>query len=91
MCKQLRPILNERDQLFRWSGPSFVALLEREAPIEQVKREIGRVAKMRVEDLIEIDSRSVLLPISASWTVFPKLSSARLLMSKIDEFVTSHG
>jgi diguanylate cyclase (GGDEF)-like protein len=89
VCEHFRSALSAEDRVFRWSGPTFVALLARGRAVEDVRKEIARIASAKLEDVIEIGARSVLLPISASWSVFPMTSSPKLLIGKIDQFARS--
>ncbi len=84
-----RNALSADDLLFRWQGPSFLAILRRPSNIEEVRKEIARIASSRAEELVEIGNRTVLLPVSASWTVFPMSASTRLLVARLDQFVAS--
>jgi GGDEF domain-containing protein len=77
------------DALFRWSGPAFVLLLERDAPIEFVRAELGRICDRKIELEVTIGTRSALLPVSASFTIMPMLPSVKLLAHKIDAFIAS--
>jgi GGDEF domain-containing protein len=59
--------LSKTDQLFRWRGPGFLALIDRPGPEISVRAEIARMVSARLEQQIELGGRSVLLPIGASW------------------------
>jgi len=77
------------DRLFRWSGPAFMILLERDGPLEFVRSEVVRICSRTLEMSIELSSRSILLPISSAWSVFPMLASARLVAHKLDSFIAT--
>lgn len=83
----LRSGLAPADQLFRWSGPSFLALIERQDPIERVRTELNRFLGTTIEKMVDASGRSVMLPISATWSILPKLPTAKLLIRSIDAFV----
>ena len=78
--------LREEDRLFRWSGPTLVALLPRVSRLEIVREELARVMDAPFEYTVQTVSRGVLLPVSARWAVFPTMASPRLLFHKIDGF-----
>jgi diguanylate cyclase (GGDEF)-like protein len=80
--KRLRP----EDRLFRWTGPALVALLPRVNRLEIVREELAGVMNAPFEFTVQTASRSVLLPVSARWAVFPMMASPRLLFHKIDSF-----
>ena len=78
------------DQLFRWSGPALMALLEREGQqMPQVREEVARFANQRVEKTLQVGGRSVLLPVAANWTLFPlaHFRPVQLLFYQVDNFV----
>jgi len=83
VARRLRP----EDRLFRWSGPALVVLLPRVNRIEIVREEMARVMDAPFEYTVQMASRGVLLPVTARWSVFPMMASARLLFHKIDSFV----
>jgi len=91
LCHHFRSALSAADRMFRWQGPALLALLERSHSVDDVRKEIARIAAVKIEDAIEIGSRSVLLPISGSYTVFPVSSSLKLLIARIDQFIASQG
>ena len=74
-------------KLFRWSEASFVALLERKEAGEQVRREIARLLSRRLEQTFEMVGRSVVLPITSTWTIVPLFESGYAQsLSKLDAF-----
>jgi GGDEF domain-containing protein len=78
------------DALFRWSGPSFLALLRRVGTLEQVRQEAASIAAKRLEYTLPRGTRTVLLTPSATSWVFPPADSLAALIEKIDRFVASH-
>ena len=82
--------LRQGDRLYRWRGPSFLALLRRPDPVDAIRAEMTRIASTRLEKTVEIGTRSVLLPIGVHSAVFAVSSSVRLLTHKIDAFVATH-
>lgn len=82
----LRKQLPEKDLLFRWSGPTLVALLFRPHDLERVRDEIGRIMDFKHEHTVQTASRTVLLPISARWAIFPMMAPLAHLLQKVDSF-----
>ncbi len=88
---RLQRLLRAGDTLFRWSGPAFVALLERQAPEVALEREVRHFATQRHEEFIELEGRSGLVSVTASWTILPvfQFDAAHAVTSRIDRFVAS--
>lgn len=84
--KALRPA----DRLYRWRGPSFLALLKRPDAVDTVHTEMQRVNMSKLEKTVEIGNKFVLLPIGVHSAIFAVSSSVRLLTHKIDAFVATH-
>ena len=59
------------DQLFRWSGPAFVAILERQESTLNVSSEVQRIASAPLSRFFETSSRSVYLPIKMTAIAVP--------------------
>jgi GGDEF domain-containing protein len=59
-----RVLLRPADQLFRWDGPRFVALLEREDSLMDVRRELRRVIPGRFR--CELRAGSMLLSVAVA-------------------------
>jgi len=74
--------LSQTDQLFRWRGPGFLALVDRNGPEISVRAEIARMVSARLEQQIELGGRSVLLPIAASWMLTSVANSTMENISK---------
>src|SRR4051794_35335666 len=53
------------DLLFRWTGPAFVAMMER-AEIESITGEVQRIASIPLNRFFETASRTVYLPMKLS-------------------------
>ena len=71
------------DQVFRWSGPTVVALMRRRSALD-VRSVIGPVLLPRLT--VKIGNPDVQVPVSARWTVLPLMVSPRLLFHKMDSF-----
>lgn len=84
--------LNAGDQLFRWTGPVFLVLMDRPDLPDSVRTEVKRVTSKKLETTVQIGSRSVLLPVTSSAAIFSLLDadSAAGLVEKIDTFVAEH-
>jgi diguanylate cyclase (GGDEF)-like protein len=91
VCERLRSSLAAGDAMFRWRGPCFIALLERGSEIEEVRSEMAAIAGTKIEDVTEIGGRTILLPITLSWSVFAIKGSPRHLTLRIDQFVATQG
>ncbi len=89
LCEGVRSGLSADDRVFRWSGPCLVALLLRTAPEHEVKNELRRITGALKEDLVDIGNRSVLLPMSPAWAIFPLNEPSRIIREKIEQFVAS--
>lgn len=91
LAARLRSFVRPGEAIFRWSGPAFVALLEREASEAVLEREVRHFASQRQEEFIEAQGRDGLLPLAASWAVVPifRCATGELVASKIDRFVAS--
>lgn len=72
--------------LFRWTGPA-VLLLRRGSP-DGVQAEMRRAFDPRLDFEVDSGSRSILLTIGVSWSVVPMMVDPRLVVNKIDAFVT---
>jgi GGDEF domain-containing protein len=81
--------MTRRDRLFRWTGPAFVALVEREENATQVREEISRYANRRLSRTVTVGARSVLLPVGASWTILAGHdgTSVQSLVRQIETFI----
>jgi GGDEF domain-containing protein len=87
--RMVRTQLGPEDQLFRWSELALLALLARPDSLESVRNEVGRLMATRLEHTIQTPSRSILLPVSARWTLFPVMASPRLIYQKLDAFAAA--
>jgi len=84
MAKQL----SAGDKLFRWAGPAFMAILEREVPLGIVRLLVKRMMDAKIEVDYSGDGRSVLIPVSAVWSAL-QLTSASDADKQIQTFVAS--
>jgi diguanylate cyclase (GGDEF)-like protein len=81
--------LSNSDQLFRWRGPAFLALLDRQAQGAAVRAEMTKMFAERLRYEVEIGNRTVLLPLSVSWSVFQlgNFHDVHALGIQLDAFV----
>jgi GGDEF domain-containing protein len=80
--------LAEADRLFRWTGPALVAIVGRPAPVGKVRLEMKQFLEAKIEVTYTGEGRSVLLPISAAWSVLP-LTSATEADKRIQTFIAT--
>jgi GGDEF domain-containing protein len=85
MQQQLSP----GDRLFRWRGPALVALLESTEPLDQVRNRIRRIMELRVEQTLDIEGRSVMIPVSAAWSAFQIITTVAAAEKQIEIFTAS--
>ena len=80
------------DRVFRWSGPAFLAVLQRADCVEAVTLEMRRIAARKIDKELEIRDRSVMVPLSASVCLVPLKPNSRLraLTAELDQFASSH-
>jgi diguanylate cyclase (GGDEF)-like protein len=80
--------LTNGDQLFRWTGASLLALVLRPAKIETVREELRYLLEQKLEYTVRTATRSVRLPVTVRWTLFPTMASSRLLIQRVDSFAS---
>jgi GGDEF domain-containing protein len=85
--KQLDP----SDRLFRWTGPAMVAIMERPQAPDQVRLLVKRMFDTPVQETLDIGSRSVLIPISAAWSVITLTSTPEAVDKQIEAFIAGRG
>jgi GGDEF domain-containing protein len=91
--RTIKSKLSGDDTLFRWRGPSFVALLERKVPADALRTELARFASSRQEHVIQIEGRPLKLPLTCAWTIvqLAKCEIVAEVVQQIDRFVVEHG
>lgn len=89
-CGHLKSFLSPQDQLFRWTGPAFVALLDREEDPAEIQAEIERIAGFKLEAAVEIGNRSILFPVSCASVLVPLTEGSTLadVTARLDEFTS---
>jgi GGDEF domain-containing protein len=68
--ERLRRRLVPADHIFRWSGTSFVALLEHRRTMGEVRGELDRMASCEAEVTVRLGRGALALATAASWAVF---------------------
>jgi GGDEF domain-containing protein len=81
--------LSARDLLFRWQGPALMALLDREERLDRVRTEIRQFADARFDKTTEVGQRTVLIPISASWSIFPLAPPLDAFLKQLESFTAA--
>ncbi len=81
------------DKLHRWRGPALLAILQRPVRLHDVRVEVSRIASTRHEELIEMNNRSVLLPLSCTAITIPleEHSSSESVVQTIEGFLQALG
>ena len=85
----LRLSLSESDRLFRYRGPTIIALIDRAQPVERVRVEMKRIGENSKGRTFEINGREVIIAINANWTVVPVEDSELSVRAQIDTFIAS--
>jgi GGDEF domain-containing protein len=80
--------LSGADQLFRWRGPCFVAVIERSKKYDHVLAEAAKIGSISLEKEIEAQGRSMFFKAAMAWTLlrFNNTSLAVEISKQIDEF-----
>ena len=88
--EHLRQNLQPGDQLFRWTGPVFLATMNR-ATMERARVEANRLASAKLQTTVQLDDRSVLLPVTCTSVILSLFDapSAPVLIQQIDAFAAS--
>jgi diguanylate cyclase (GGDEF)-like protein len=88
LAANLRPV----DQLFRWSGPAFLALVRRGQHLDTVAVEMRRIASHKVDIELEIRDRSIMVPLSASVSVIGlnRTITLQAVCTELEQFTASH-
>lgn len=89
LAEQFTNGLSASDRIFRWQGPALVALIDRTERIDRVRSEIRQFADQKIEKTMEVGQRTVLIPIAASWSVFPVAPPRDSFMKQIEAFTAA--
>lgn len=81
------------DDLFRWSGPAFLAVTHRLDGLQALRSEVARITSHRMEENIAVGSRNALLGVTASALTVQLIQEKDTagLTRKLDEFVKTNG
>jgi GGDEF domain-containing protein len=77
------------DVLFRWTGPTLVALLPRKESIDQMRSGLARLLDRRIEHEFDVGGRSALIPLSVAWSVIGLIPPVANVALFIDKFVAA--
>lgn len=88
-ARHFRSALSAADKLYRWQGPSLLGILRRGGSMESVSSEVRRFADVKLEGTFGVNGRSILLPISANWTILPIVPPLEMLIRKIEIFTAA--
>ncbi len=80
-------VTKQHDQMFRWTGPAFVAVLERAEAMLSVSNEVQRTISSPISRFFETPTRSVYLPIKITGDVIPLEGSYAEVSDKIERFI----
>ena len=76
------------DNMFRWSGPAFVAILLRKESPAVVADEVLRVVSSPLSKFFDISSRTMYLPVKLSGEVIPAGNQTyAAVVDKIGQFI----
>lgn len=87
--KHVESQLLPSDRLFRWTGPAMVALLERPKPIDELRGMAKRMLDTPIDETYEVGERSILIPISAAWSIFMLTPDSEAAEKQIHTFIAS--
>lgn len=80
----------EGDLFFRW-GSGLVAIVERPYSFEQVRINLKRMFEAPLSETIDVNGRSVFVPISAAWSVFMICATPETTEKQIEKFLAAQG
>jgi GGDEF domain-containing protein len=89
VCDHLASGVSPGDRLFRWTGPAFVALMERVESLAEIEQEINRIGSAPLKVTVQIGNGSVSLPIPTLSLLVP-LSEVKTfpdLTRRMDAFI----
>ena len=89
--QHLAGLLEASDRMFRWPGPAIVALLTRTDPPERIRARLRRLLEQPIERTFDINSRSVLIPLSIAWSVFVLSPPLAEVNRQIGDFILGRG
>ncbi len=87
VARSVRRELTERDRLFRWRGPGLVALIDRDERVDVIRRQMARASVISKAQMFQIGQREVMVPVSASWRLFPLTAPLKSVLSRVQHFI----
>ena len=81
----------QTDLLYRWSGPALVAIIERPQTFDQVRAFVKRMFETPINETIDVNGRSVFVPITAAWSVSMICATPETTEKQIQKFVAGQG
>jgi GGDEF domain-containing protein len=89
VCDHLASGLSPGDRFFRWTGPAFVALMERVESPAEIEQEINRIGAVPLKVTVQIGNGSVSLPVSTLPLLVPLTGVKALpdLTKQMDAFI----
>jgi GGDEF domain-containing protein len=82
-------VLVPGDHLFRWGGPTLVALITRPDSIDQIRGDLKRVLDKRLEKEFDVGGRTALIPLSVAWSAMALIPPASNVPLFLDKFVAA--
>jgi GGDEF domain-containing protein len=83
--------LQSGDRMFRWAGPAVVALLASTEPFDRIRSRMKRFLEKPIERDFDVNGRSVLIPLSIAWSVFPLSLPLAGVNRQIHDFIAGQG
>jgi len=83
--------IDKSDRLYHWIGPAMVAILERPQALEHVRSGVRRILNRSLQEIYDSGSRSVMISLSAAWSVILLSSTPEAVENQIQAFTASHG
>jgi GGDEF domain-containing protein len=83
--------LQSGDRMFRWPGPAVVALLASTEPFDRIRSRMKRFLEKPIECDFDVNGRSVLIPLSIAWSVFPLALPLAGVNRQIHDFIAGQG
>ncbi len=89
-CGHLKSFLSPQDQLFRWTGPAFVGLVDRGEDPAEIQADIERIAGFKLEAAVQIGNRSILVPVNCASVLVPLTEATTLadVTARLDAFTS---
>lgn len=88
-AKHFRSGLSNSDDLYRWQGPAFLAILSRDKRIDQVRSEIRHFADAPVQETLQLGTRAVSIQVSTNWSIIQPSPPYEALQRKIETFTAA--